>query len=786
MNKLNMLSLVRQTNWIKIGLVAALSCAASVVSAAPTSIERSIGDGTVTITDPNSKRVQYTYDEVENLTEIKLLDSIDPETSEPFIYSYDYDEADQLTSITYPGGAQQFDYNPDKDSTLTEKVPAEEIDQVTKIYDFAQTAPMLLFNYDPKGRITWITYPQIENVTTQVCYEYNADHQLTRVGRALSPKTACSAAEEKTDYFYDKHGRLLVTDYPNGIDGFREYDPLTGQIAVLGYRDSANDLIYKDVFEYELGSQLYKTVTRVTPTSNKVTAYEYDAYQRLTTVTEANGRKTVYEYDDFSNRTKETITNIIDANASATGNQRPYGVYDYVYISNSNRLDQIKFDNVIQEKFTHDDAGRITRREIYNAAGTAVTETTDYVFNDLGKLTQVTLPNLTVIDYTYDGLGVRKTKTVTPNGGTAEVTKYLTANLFGLPHVLMEMDSDLGVKASYVYAGGQVLKEEPGTLAGSDGLYMLHGGTVGNITHVVDKNGSTQHEYEYDAFGVRSDVSSTGTSSKHYGYTGEEFDLGSGLVYLRARYYDPSIGRFISADPYLGRLAEPVTQNRFVYVHGNPVSYRDPSGLVVETGWDLFNVGLGTYSLSSNVQEGNWGWAMVDAAGLLYDGFATAVPFLPAGASAALTASRAGGGLVDSVQVGLDVAHSARFADEFAAASDPLARATTEGTSIHRSVGESVDGVLSGSANNYFAGANGATGIQPDISWNSVPGIWGDLTTSGSWASHVRKYESSFGEGIPILYERGVGVVDTFRLRSGASSILAAGQGTVDYCAGGL
>jgi len=55
-------------------------------------------------------------------------------------------------------------------------------------------------------------------------------------------------------------------------------------------------------------------------------------------------------------------------------------------------------------------------------------------------------------------------------------------------------------------------------------------------------------------------------------------DAESGLLYLRARYYDPAIGRFISADPYLGRMAEPVTQNRYIYVHNNPLLYSDPSG----------------------------------------------------------------------------------------------------------------------------------------------------------------------------------------------------------------
>ena len=104
----------------------------------------------------------------------------------------------------------------------------------------------------------------------------------------------------------------------------------------------------------------------------------------------------------------------------------------------------------------------------------------------------------------------------------------------------------------------------------------------GSITHTVDMNGSVRNEYDYDTFGTRTHVKTASTgSNQHFGYTGEMFDAESGLLYLRARYYDPSIGRFISADPYLGRMAEPVTQNRYIYVHNNPLLYADPSGMCV-------------------------------------------------------------------------------------------------------------------------------------------------------------------------------------------------------------
>ncbi len=65
----------------------------------------------------------------------------------------------------------------------------------------------------------------------------------------------------------------------------------------------------------------------------------------------------------------------------------------------------------------------------------------------------------------------------------------------------------------------------------------------------------------------------------------------------------------------------------------------------------------------------------------------------------------------------------------------------------------------------YMAGANRASGIKPDM---IGVGIWADITTSRRWRQHVKDYSSGFGEGIPIFYERGIGVVGTTRLLPGA------------------
>jgi len=506
-----------------------------------------VPNGQVTKTDPNGNRLQYTYNAVNKLSELKLLDATGTPT-----FSYHYDLTDQLERITYPSGQQIFGY--------------DNFDRLETIKDFGQANPMLVFTYDHQDRITWITYPD----GGDVCYEYDADGRMKRVGRVLPPGgvTDCASADEKTDFIYDTKGRLDTVSYPNGVEKFQTYYSATGQIKSVGYhRQTGGELIYSDTFVYIPNSNLYDTVTRTTTAGADVTDYDYDAYERLTEVLEtSSGRKTVYQYDNFGNRTHETITNINDAQATG-GTPKEYGAYVYEYADKSNRLNKVLKNDVELERYVYDNAGRI-RQRIH-----AIDGLTEYDFDDRGLLTKVTKPGTTV-EYSYDGLGVRKSKTV--NGVT---TKYLTANIFGFSHVLMELDASLNIKSTYAYAGHLPLKEEPVAADRSQDLYLLHSGVVGSVSHALDATGAIKHEYAYDAFGLRSDISSSGGSHKHYGYTGEEQDAETGLVYLRARYYDPSLGRFVSADPYWGSLEEPASQNRYTYVHNKPLELSDPSGL---------------------------------------------------------------------------------------------------------------------------------------------------------------------------------------------------------------
>ncbi len=141
-------------------------------------------------------------------------------------------------------------------------------------------------------------------------------------------------------------------------------------------------------------------------------------------------------------------------------------------------------------------------------------------------------------------------------------------------------------------------------------------------------------------------------------------------------------------------------------------------------------------------------------------------------------ALRAGNALADSVNLGSDVVQITRATDRVAAGMDiattPL-QAARRGTELHVSVGDTVGSSLD-AFTSYSHGANRATGIQPDF---VAPGVWADITTPRQWQRHVDLYSQTHGQGIPILYELGVGVVDTPRLHSLAGATLTLGQKTL-------
>ncbi|MCC7206261.1 MAG: RHS repeat-associated core domain-containing protein, partial [Anaerolineae bacterium] len=96
---------------------------------------------------------------------------------------------------------------------------------------------------------------------------------------------------------------------------------------------------------------------------------------------------------------------------------------------------------------------------------------------------------------------------------------------------------------------------------------------LGSVRHLTDEYGSITARMSYDPYGAPIQPN----TASSLGFTGELTDP-LGLIYLRARTYNPALGIFTSRDPVLGVAGLSASYNGYGYVHGNPVNYRDPSG----------------------------------------------------------------------------------------------------------------------------------------------------------------------------------------------------------------
>jgi RHS repeat-associated protein len=109
----------------------------------------------------------------------------------------------------------------------------------------------------------------------------------------------------------------------------------------------------------------------------------------------------------------------------------------------------------------------------------------------------------------------------------------------------------------------------------------------GTIQDIADSRGNRVQRFLYSAYGIllgiqdaqANDVTAAPLVNTSYGFTGRELDSESGLMYYRARYYDPAIGRFLQKDPELGKASEPLTVvNSHAYVANDPANLTDPTG----------------------------------------------------------------------------------------------------------------------------------------------------------------------------------------------------------------
>ncbi|HLB47457.1 MAG TPA: RHS repeat-associated core domain-containing protein [Anaerolineales bacterium] len=162
--------------------------------------------------------------------------------------------------------------------------------------------------------------------------------------------------------------------------------------------------------------------------------------------------------------------------------------------------------------------------------------------------------------YIYNGDGVR-----TARETSSTYTEYVIDHNRSLPVLLYDET------AYYVWGLDLIAR-----ISGSTQQYYNYDG-LGSTRALTGNTGTTLATYSCDVFGtIRSQ---TGSQTNNFLFTGEWRDPETGFYFLRARYYDPVLGRFINRDPFGGYVRNPKTLNGYAYVTNNPANLVDPSGL---------------------------------------------------------------------------------------------------------------------------------------------------------------------------------------------------------------
>ena len=197
--------------------------------------------------------------------------------------------------------------------------------------------------------------------------------------------------------------------------------------------------------------------------------------------------------------------------------------------------------------------------------------------------------------FAYDGNRLRISKSV--NGTTLQ---FLNDRDSVIAEIL-----GTDITASYLRGINLVAMVDPQ----DEFEWYYHFNYHGDVTELTNASGIVVKSYKYDAFGIEENIDPNDINP--FRYTAEYFDKETGTIYLRARYYDPSIGRFLNQDSYLGNPNDPLSLNQYTYAHNNPVMGVDPSGQWLETVLDVISFvdsAVTLYKEPSLVNAGMFAW----------------------------------------------------------------------------------------------------------------------------------------------------------------------------------
>lgn len=509
-------------------------------------------------TDANGKTVSYRYDRYGNLNQ-----TTDARGTQVF-YTWAYGHQLACISQSAPNPSCATNAN------LLKKYTRDYFGQVIQAfspnvtYSYAYDASHRVSSVTDSRASKSITYSwsdggRLDRLATNdgqiVDYQYDSLGRLTGIWAPNGDYVTLS---------WDAGGRLIEKWFPNGVNTQFSYNRDNNSNSLkqvrnrIGYSDA--NLISQHEYTYDGFGNRYQHTENIGGTTLSYT-YLYDDLMRLISVDNGNpAQLQTNAYDIYNNRKSQLTGNV------AAPSQAAYFQYD-----GANQLIATHSGSAtgpLTAAFVYDENGNLTQ----HCQGASVTGSatscsgsisTQSVFDVLNRISQVTRTGQPSQTYAYDDQDRRIRKTI---GAAANDYIYQGQD------ILVEYANGWTAPTGFITHGAAIdipLIWEP---AANDpvGPRYFHQDGLNSVVAATDITGQSTTQ-RYDAWGNL--LASTGQIPL-YGYTGREQD-GLGYTYYRARFYDPSVGRFTQRDPI--ELQGGI--NLYAYVNGNPVNFTDPTGL---------------------------------------------------------------------------------------------------------------------------------------------------------------------------------------------------------------